>query len=113
MIVDDVKTFIQYLADTTRLEEWQPGLLRCERRAKTNWAFEPVYSQIGMILITRIRLLPCQETIRIDAVNDLDLMSATRQLIGKTLNEDAIPPKIIRRIERGNHAKAQRSISIH
>ena len=82
VIVDNVKALIQNFSDTARLEERQPSLLCSKGRAKTKRTFNPVNGHIRMILIACVRFAPRQKAIGIDTVDDVDRMSAVRQLIG-------------------------------
>jgi len=41
----------------------------------------------------------------IPAMHDLNMMAAFCQLVGKLVNENTIPPKVVRRIKCGHHAE--------
>src|SRR5262245_9342780 len=43
-------------------------------------------------------------------MHDLNLMAALCQLVGKLVNETTIPPKVVRRVRCGHHAKTHERV---
>jgi hypothetical protein len=70
-----------------------------------------MHLDIRMVVIGLRWRRTSHKPIGIDAMNDLDVMSAGRQLIGYLAHEDSIPAEVVGRIERRDHAEAK--ILIH
>ena len=57
VVVNDIKTLVEDLPNPPRLKEGHAGLLRGERRQKTEWTAESVYPDARVLLGQGLRLL--------------------------------------------------------
>ena len=54
-----------------------------------------------------------QEVVGVDVVDDGHLMAAAGQGVGQALDADGVAPEVVRGVEGGDHAKAERPGGCH
>ena len=102
------ETRFQNPAQAGRLKYRIARLLSRKRRNKPERALERMHPYIGVIVMPNRGFPGGPASVGIDAVDYLDSMSASRQLIGKSMHEDPIPTTVVGRIKGRDHAKADR-----
>ena len=65
----------------------------------------PILCLIGVVVLLS-SITPAIKYVQ--AMYDFNMMAVACQFIGKLVDENTIPPKVERRIERGHHGKAHR-----
>ena len=108
--MNDVEPPLEDLCNTSRLEKGETGLVGRDRREETEGARQAVHGHIGVVFVALLRLQACKETVGIDAVDDLNPVSAPGQLIGEMMDEDSISPEVVRWIKGRDHTEAKGSI---
>jgi hypothetical protein len=107
--VDDVEMSVgQQAVELTAFETRGSGLLRDEWRQPSGAAVEGVMHDGAVIVVWTGsgHSLGTQQLKRIDAVRDLDVMTALGERVDQPTHGDPVPPEIERGVERGNHAEA-------
>src|SRR5581483_10394694 len=82
-------------------------LLCSERRQPPRAARETIYLDVGVCIIVRRGFLTSEKTVGVLVVNNSDTVPALRKFVRERLDIHAVPAKVIRRIERRNHAKTE------
>src|SRR5579862_8209472 len=84
------------------------GLMRQQRRQESVPAAQTVDGNPRRIIRDRIRSGGTERLVRIDAMNDVDLMAPTGERLGETIDIDAVAAERVGRKKRGEMKKAQR-----
>ena len=83
-----------------------------EGRHKTEAAPQSVYGNVLMIVGRLFRRPVPFQLIGIYAVYDINKMTTPGELVRQPLDKDSVSPEVVRRVEGGDHAEAQRSLHV-
>ena len=107
--VDHVEAGVEDLADAARFQERPAGLVRGERREKSERAAEPVDGHAGMLVAGAARPLGREQAVRVLAVDHVDRVAAVGEFVREPLDGDPVAAEVARRVERRDHAEPQRA----
>ncbi len=99
---------VKLLRKRLRLEQREPRRLRGQRRKDTETALEGVNMQACGRVVRAERVSPLDRVERIDAMEDVDLVTPAGERSGKAIHVGRIAPEAVRAEERGDHAELQR-----
>src|SRR5262245_39988783 len=105
MKIHDIEIAIKNDAKFLCFKARSTNLLRDERRKKPEGAAKAMHHNSVVLGLIR-RLFPASQTVGIFAMDDLDMMPLRDQRACQRPHKNAITAEMVRRIKRGDHAKA-------
>jgi hypothetical protein len=105
---DIIRLAIKYSAESLVLQHRSAGLLREQWRQPFVAAAQSVNRHVGMFYEPDFRLTRVQHVVRINAVDDIDLMPGVSECVAETIEIHGVTAETVRRIERRQVEEVQR-----